>query len=104
MSWDRGPFPSCFAAVGSVGRTTMAWKFWLAGAALGVALQAGCRQQSFLSEADYRDMVVLPPASCLESNPSSEIVARPGIVPPPTTVDDTERQIRYLSLREAIAI
>src|SRR5258708_1502242 len=82
----------------------MSWKTWLIGLALASAPGLGCRQQSFLTEADYHHARTLAYPSSLESDPVSELVPRPGTLPPPTTVDDTERQPRYLSLREAIAM
>jgi hypothetical protein len=40
----------------------------------------------------------------LECDPGYSIVPTPGSTPPPPPVDDTKRETRYLSLREAIAI
>jgi outer membrane protein TolC len=75
------------------------------GLVLAVLTALGCHQQTFLTEADYhayRDLA-LPP--CLEESEQIKgIVPSAGTAPPPTTVDDTQRQPRYLSLREAIAI
>jgi outer membrane protein TolC len=82
----------------------MAWKIWLIGLALAGGTALGCRQQSFLTEADFHDARNLAYPSSLDADPASELVARPGTLPPPATVDDTERKIRYLSLREAVAI
>ncbi len=83
----------------------MAWKIGFTGLALAVLTTFGCQQQTFLTEADYhayRDLA-LPP--CLEeSDQIKGVVPSAGTVPPPTTVDDTQRKPRYLSLREAIAI
>jgi outer membrane protein TolC len=81
----------------------MSWKTWFANFALVAATALGCRQQSFLTEADYHDaraQACLP----LESLPGSALAPPLGTLPPPTTVDDTERQTRYLSLRETLAI
>src|SRR5262249_43307789 len=54
--------------------------------------------------ADFKDAHGSMIPADLDCN--AEIVAVPpkGTVPPPTTVDDTKRPIRYISLREAIAI
>ena len=83
----------------------MAWRMGFTGLTLAVLTALGCHQQTFLTEADYhayRDLA-LPP--CLEESEQIKgIVPSAGTAPPPTTVDDTQRQPRYLSLREAIAI
>jgi outer membrane protein TolC len=83
----------------------MAWKIGLTSLVLAILTTFGCQQQTFLTEADYhayRDLA-LPP--CLEESEQIKgIVPSAGNVPPPMTVDDTQRKPRYLSLREAIAI
>jgi outer membrane protein TolC len=82
----------------------MSWKNWLIGLALAVPGISGCRQQSFLTEPDYHDFRALAHVVALESDPDFLMTPLPGTTPPPTTVDDTQRAVRYLSLREAIAI
>jgi outer membrane protein TolC len=82
----------------------MWWRTWLVGLALAIPIAVGCRQQSFLTVEDYHDYHDLPYLSSLGCEPPPDVLARPGAVPPPTTVDDTERTVRYMSLREAIAI
>jgi outer membrane protein TolC len=83
----------------------MSWKTWLIGLALGVPGVLGCcRQQPFLTEPDYQDFRALACVPGLESDPGSLVSPLPGITPPPTTVDDTQRAVRFLSLREALAI
>ncbi len=81
----------------------MSWKTWFIGLALGLAAAVGCRQQSFLTEPDYRDFHALACPPVTESELGS-MAPLPGTTPPPATVDDTQRQTRYLSLREAIAM
>lgn len=83
----------------------MAWRMGFTGLVLAVLAALGCHQQTFLTEADYHAYhdLALPP--CLEeSEPIKGVVPCAGSAPPPMTVDDTQRQPRYLSLREAIAI
>ena len=80
----------------------MAWRFWSIWLALGILAGAGCRQQPFLIEPDYHDFRAL--ACPLHLDPAALLTPPPGTTPPPTTVDDTQRPIRYLSLREAVAI
>src|SRR5437588_4842996 len=67
---------------------------------------AGCKQQCFLSECDfnhYRSLAIPPD---LESNSGAS--TRPAStavnMPVPSTVDSPDREQRYLSLAEAIAI
>ncbi len=80
------------------------WKRWTAilGAILAAAL--GCQKQCFLSENDFQNAVPGHIPLDLESNPSYSIMPPAGSIPSPTTVEDTKREPRYLSLREAIAI
>jgi outer membrane protein TolC len=82
------------------------WNAGLVATAVLVAGLAGCRQQCFMTEADYQSTrnnpYVLPPH--LESDPHQAIVPSPGNTPPPMTVRDLNRPVRYLSLAEAIAI
>jgi outer membrane protein TolC len=82
----------------------MLWKTGLVGVVLAALAGLGCRQQSFLTEADYHDARGLAYTPHLEADLQSELSPRVGTLPVPTTVDDTQRETRYLSLREAIAI
>jgi len=82
----------------------MSWKTWFIGLVLGVPIILGCRQQSFLMEPDYHDFHALACPPVTDSDLASAMTPLPGSTPRPTTVDDTQRQPRYLSLREAIAI
>jgi outer membrane protein TolC len=72
--------------------------------AVALAGVLGCQKQCFLSERDFNDAQAIGFPRNLECDPSLSITRRAGTVPPPTTVDDTKRPARYLSLREAIAI
>jgi outer membrane protein TolC len=80
----------------------MSWKNLLLGLALLSVVAAGCKQQIFLRECDYHEYekLGLPPKA--ECTPDID----PGVpdTPAPTNVLDPERQVRYLTLAEAIAI
>src|SRR6266849_3723367 len=80
----------------------MSWKLVLAGLTLGVAA-LGCQRQCFLSESDFRDAHGRTIPFDLPCNPELSTVPTRGALPPPTTVDEIQREARYLSLREAIA-
>ncbi len=88
------------------GMNTMRWNAGLLAAAVCMAGLAGCRQQCFMTEAEYqscRNSPALLPSD-LECNPHDAIVPAVGNTPPPATVLDTDRPVRYMSLQEAIAI
>ena len=78
----------------------MSWKTLFIG--VGLCAVLGCRQQSFLTEPDYHDFHALACPPLAESDLGSSMTPLAGTTPPPATVDDTKRQARYLSLREAI--
>src|SRR5258708_29280817 len=87
----------------------MPWKSWIRGLMLILvslipAFLVSCQKLCFLTEADYQENHLrdLPP--CVETDPSLSLTALAGTTPPPTTVIDTKRNVRYLSLREAVAI
>jgi outer membrane protein TolC len=64
----------------------------------------GCKQQCFLSECDYnhyRD-IGLPPN--LECSPAAAITPASSIIAAPATVLSPEREIRYVTLTEAISM
>jgi outer membrane protein TolC len=69
-----------------------------------LAVAVGCQKQCFLSQSDFQNAQPGGIPLDLECNPSYSIVPPPGSTPSPTTVDDTKREPRYLTLREAIAI
>jgi outer membrane protein TolC len=82
------------------------WNAGLVATAVVAAGLAGCRQQCFMTEADYhatRENPYVLPAN-LESDPHQAIIPTPGHTPAPTTVIDLNRPARYMSLAEAIAI
>src|SRR5207249_4126238 len=88
------------------GRSMTRWNAGLTAVAVLVAGLAGCRQQCFMTEADYqstRNGIYLPPPN-LEVDLHASIVPSPGNTPPPMTVRDLNRPVRYLSLPEAVAI
>jgi outer membrane protein TolC len=82
----------------------MRWKFAVMGLALAVAGVVGCKQQCFLTECDYEHYhaVGLPPA--LDCAPKDLLTPVVPDVPTPATVLNPEREIRNLTLSEAIAI
>jgi outer membrane protein TolC len=78
-------------------------KAWFVAIFLAGFTVLGCRQPCFLSETDYLDAHGRVIPANLECDPQVSTVPSRGSVAAPTTVDETDRQIRYLSLREAIA-
>ncbi len=83
----------------------MRWKIVVAGLVLANALATGCKQQCFLTECDYKDYHLRGlPAATLENDPNASLLPATGTVAAPTTVLNPEREIRYLSLNEAIAL
>src|SRR5262245_48029430 len=100
------PGPS-FAEGGTNGVDIMRWIAVITGLALIMAVTAGCKQPLFLTECDYdhyRQLAAdIPPD--LDSNPT--VANQPGLVSVvnrPKTVNDVDRQPRYISLQECIAI
>src|SRR5262245_30879701 len=86
------------------GSVATSWKRWTAIFAAILAAAVGCQKQCFLSESDFQNALPGGIPANLTSDPSYAIVPPAGNIPSPTTVDDTKREPRYLSLREAIAI
>jgi outer membrane protein TolC len=81
----------------------MGWKSMFGGLALLLAIAAGCKQRAFLTESDYNRYQQWVPQHLLES-PS--VGCEPTIPPTnaPPTLYNLDRQIRYLSLAEAVSI
>jgi outer membrane protein TolC len=79
------------------------WRAVLAALIAISAATAGCRQQCFLTECDYDHYrgLGLPPHDC---DPSLSVTPTPRDGAAPSDVVHPERQIRYISLSEAIAI
>jgi outer membrane protein TolC len=74
-------------------------------AAAGAVGPAGCKQQLFLEPADHRTTLDRGLMAKLETSPHEAVV--PVITPltqPPATVEDMDRPVRNMSLKEAIAI
>src|SRR5437016_6300568 len=83
----------------------MRWKNAVAGLALTVAGIVGCKQTCFLTECDYnhyQDVVSEMPR--LVCDPSASIAPTRVAMPAPSTVDDPDRKLRFLTLQEAIAL
>jgi outer membrane protein TolC len=84
----------------------MRWNALVFTVVMALATMTGCAQQNWLTEKDYNDFHArnaLPAG--LEANTS--ISSRPTsteLVPKPATVDFPEREPRYISLAECIAI
>src|SRR5262249_8891847 len=85
----------------------MRWKKVLRGGlALILAASAGCKQTCYLTPCDVDRYVRNNdiPAN-LVCDPHAGVPPSPAsFTPPPTTVDEPERPIRYIALAEAIAI
>src|SRR5205807_9878548 len=82
----------------------MRWKIVVAGLVLAFAGATGCKQQCFITECDLHAYQLRGlPAATSENDPSLSIVPAVGAVGPPMTVLNPDREIRYLSLNEAIA-
>ncbi len=75
----------------------------MAGLAIGLAATVGCKQQCYVTECDLNHYANLMPAN-LEFDPGASIIPSGSSVPAPATVLNPEREIRYLSLPEAIAM
>jgi outer membrane protein TolC len=82
------------------------WNARLAAIALLAAGLAGCRQQCFMTERDYNGLSANPnlvPGN-LASDLHLSITPGPGNTRAPMTVVDTQREVKYLSLSESIAM
>jgi outer membrane protein TolC len=83
----------------------MGWKAWVMSLGLAFLAAVGCKQQCFLTQADYDEFqhTIGLPAN-LANDPSAGITP---IIPPvstPSTVSNPDREPWYLTLNEAIAI
>src|SRR5262245_32251516 len=81
----------------------MRWIAVVVGLALTFAATSGCKQQCFLTEAQYHDFQNLA-LSGIACDPGASVAPPSSLVAAPPNVNDPEREPRYLSLREAIAI
>src|SRR4029078_748957 len=82
------------------------WNARLAAVAMLMAGLIGCSPQCFMTEADFLQSqtgVSLSPPG-LEYDPHASIMPGPANSPAPMTVNDLNRQVRYISLPECIAI
>lgn len=85
---------------------TMIQRNYFFAAALVAAFgTVGCTQRVYLPEPDAQHLTKSQglPAN-LETNPHATLVPEARTTPAPSTVDDPDRPIRYMSLAEAIAI
>jgi outer membrane protein TolC len=82
----------------------MRWKQVVAGLALTVAGVIGCQKQCFLHECDWEHYQQLGLPVRAECDPNFSIEPASALIPPPSTVDDPDREPRYLTLAEAIAM
>lgn len=80
----------------------MRWKSVIASLALALAATVGCKQQCFMTECDY-DHYRASGVASLECNPGPSVTPATSDLPAPATIMDSDREIRYLSLSEAIA-
>jgi outer membrane protein TolC len=81
------------------------WNARIAALALLAAGLAGCRQQCFMSPEDYKGMTgpgLIPPN--LPSDSSLGNVPAVGVTPKPMDVTDMTREVRNMSLSEALAM
>lgn len=84
----------------------MRWKKVALGLALSFASALGCKQQCFMNECDYshyRNVVGQTLPAHLEHDASVSFQPlMEGTPPPPATVLDPDREVRWISLREAL--
>jgi outer membrane protein TolC len=84
----------------------MRWNARLAAIGLLAAALVGCRQQCFMSEADYNSCSTHPGLipDNLASDLHQSITPALGTTPKPMDVTDVNRKVRYMPLSEAIAM
>ena len=85
------------------GVKTMGWKSSFAGLALLLTILVGCKQRVFLTEDEHNIYKGMVPANLIE-NPNVGATPTVPMVGAPPTLYNLDRQIRYLSLAEAVAI
>jgi len=76
---------------------------WCLGIAVLLAAGTGCRQQAFLTVDDYK-LYQEQALANLSVDPNSAVHPLHEATAPPMTVLDTNREVRFLSLAEAISI
>ncbi len=82
----------------------MRWKTVVGGLLVAMIVTTGCKQQCYITECDinhYRELGLTPQ---LENSPSATITPSSANVPKPPTIMEPDREPRYLSLAEAIAL
>jgi outer membrane protein TolC len=77
-------------------------RFFLA-LALLLAVMAGCKQRCFLTEPDFNQTVVTN-LEGLQQNPTLGNTPITAMVPPPPTLENLDRKVRFISLQECIAL
>src|SRR5262245_42117327 len=84
----------------------MRWKPVVMAIALALAAAAGCKQQCFLLEPDYKEIHSRLHVPCdLVENPNhASILPAKVVIPPVATVDAPERPQRPISLAECISL
>jgi outer membrane protein TolC len=80
----------------------MRWKVLVAGVALALAASLGCKQQIFLTQADYNHFRDVGLPANLE-DPGLTLVPASSTAPAPATILNPDREPRYLTLAEATA-
>jgi outer membrane protein TolC len=81
----------------------MRWKAWIRGMASLLALTGGCKERVFMTECDLRHYNTLAVAN-LDVTPDATSHPVIGAVGAPPTVVQPEREIRFVSLQECLAI
>jgi outer membrane protein TolC len=81
----------------------MGWKSSIAGLALLLTILVGCKQRVFLTEDEHNIYKGMVPANLIE-NPNVGATPTVPMVGAPPTLYNLDRQIRYLSLAEAVSI
>jgi len=85
------------------GEKTMGWKSSFGGLALLLMILVGCKGRVFLTE-DQSNIYKGPVPSNLQEDPNVGAEPTSKMDGAPPTLSNLERQIRYLSLSEAVAI